>query len=81
MTYHVVDRASSNVLLVGGLPTLYGQFAKSHTPYFFATLWYIMMRGIDYKNFETLFLVWEKVISYYIVLIITIVYGPKIGDF
>ena len=42
-------------MIIGGPPTLYGQFAKSQTPYFFANLWYIMMKGIDYQNFETFF--------------------------
>ena len=43
------------IMLVGGPPTLYGQFAKSYMPYFFVTLWYIILRGIDCKNFETFF--------------------------
>ena len=40
-----------------------------------------MMRGIDYKNFGTFFGLGKSYILLYIVLVITIVHGPKIGDF
>ena len=40
------------------------------------------MRGIDSQNFETFFFGLEKsYVLLYIVLVITIIIGPKIGDF
>ena len=39
------------------------------------------MRDIDYKNFEIIFWSEKSYILLYIILVITIMIGPKIGDF
>ena len=47
-----MHQMSFRSFLLGGPPTLNGQFVKSLIPYFFFTLWKIMMRGIDSQKFK-----------------------------
>ena len=39
------------------------------------------MKGMDSQNFETFFGLGKSYVLLYIVLVITIIIGPKIGDF